>query len=365
MNRIVISGYYGFGNAGDEAMLAAILEAILEVVPNADITVISGNPKVTAERHGIKAVGRFDGLGILSAIARCDLLISGGGSLLQDVTSKRSLYYYLSIITLAQWFGKRIMLYAQGIGPLRSERARKTVGRILNKVTMITVRDEKSRHELEAMGVTKVPIQVTADAVLAMHPVDTTIGKRLLAPYQLSGVKKRIGVSVRQWKQSTSYRKELATALDTLQETLDVDVVFIPMQHPADTAEAEAISCMMKYKPVVLNRVYTTTELLALAGSMDMLIGVRLHALVFASLMEKPVIGISYDPKIANFLHMIGEVPIGTLDDISADALTTEATKVLTDRALQNEVRQRIISLREESLKNAHIALSLLSKKVE
>ena len=115
----------------------------------------------------------------------------------------------------------------------------------------------------------------------------------------------------------------------------------------------------------MLNRVYTTTELLALAGSMDMLIGVRLHALVFASLMEKPVIGISYDPKIANFLHMIGEVPIGTLDDISADALTTEATKVLTDRALQNEVRQRIISLREESLKNAHIALSLLSKKVE
>lgn len=101
MTRLVISGYYGFGNAGDEAMLAAILEAILEVVPDADITVISGNPGHTAANHGVKAIGRFDMFGILNAIGRCDLLISGGGSLLQDVTSKRSLYYYLSIITLA------------------------------------------------------------------------------------------------------------------------------------------------------------------------------------------------------------------------------------------------------------------------
>ena len=93
MSRLVISGYYGFGNAGDEAMLAAILEAILEVVPEADITVISGNPRHTAEKHGVKAVGRFDVTGIFNAIKRCDLLISGGGSLLQDVTSNRSLDY--------------------------------------------------------------------------------------------------------------------------------------------------------------------------------------------------------------------------------------------------------------------------------
>lgn len=120
MSRLVISGYYGFGNAGDEAMLAAILEAILEVVPEADITVISGNPRHTAEKHGVKAVGRFDVTGIFNAIKRCDLLISGGGSLLQDVTSNRSLYYYLSIISLANMLGKKVMLYAQGMGPCAS-----------------------------------------------------------------------------------------------------------------------------------------------------------------------------------------------------------------------------------------------------
>lgn len=360
MTRLVISGYYGFGNAGDEAMLAAILEAILEVVPDADITVISGNPGHTAANHGVKAIGRFDMFGILNAIGRCDLLISGGGSLLQDVTSKRSLYYYLSIITLATSFGKRVMLYAQGIGPLRRKRARQIVGQVLNKVTMITVRDERSKAELLDMGVTKVPIQVTADAVLAMHPVDKTIGRRLLKPYQLSGVRYRVGVSVRNWKQSIAYRDELAKALDRLHEELGAQVVFIPMQHPADTQEAMAIKSLMKSEPVVLERMYNTTELLALEGCMDVLIGVRLHALVFASLMEKPVVGISYDPKITNFLQMIGQEPVGTLDEIESDTIYAATAGFLENSALQQQVVQRIIKLREESLKNAHIALSLL-----
>lgn len=362
MTKLVISGYYGFGNAGDEAMLAAILEAILEVIPDADITVISGNPKQTTQYHGVKAVGRFDMFGILNAIGHCDLLISGGGSLLQDVTSKRSLYYYLSIITLATTLGKRVMLYAQGIGPLRRERARKLVGQVLNKVSMITVRDEKSKQELESMGVTKVPIEVTADAVLAMHPVDTTIGRRLLKDYQLSGVRYRVGVSVRNWKDFRAYRQELAYALDKLHSELDAQIVFIPMQHPADTGEAKRIASLMKAEPVILESMYTTTELLALEGCMDLLIGVRLHALVFATLMEKPVVGISYDPKIINFLHMIGQEPVGTLETLRSEDVYKAASDLLEDAALQQKSLQRVAELREESLKNAHIALSLLSK---
>ena len=362
MSRLVISGYYGFGNAGDEAMLAAILEAILEVVPEADITVISGNPRHTAEKHGVKAVGRFDVTGIFNAIKRCDLLISGGGSLLQDVTSNRSLYYYLSIISLANMLGKKVMLYAQGIGPVRKPMARKAVGRVLNHVDYITVRDERSKGELLSMGVTKVPIEVTADAVLAMHPVDTTIGQRLLKDYKLSGVKYRLGVSVRNWKNCTAYRASLANALDRLTEELGTDIIFIPMQHPDDTAEAKAVEALMTHKPIVLAQSYTTTELLALTGAMDALVGVRLHALVFASLMEKPVVGISYDPKIVNFLHMIGEEPVGTLDDVSADSLFTAVRDSLEDVQRRRRALERIRLLREESLKNAHRALALLSK---
>lgn len=102
MSNIVISGYYGFGNAGDEAMLCAIIDAIRKEEADAHITVISGNPKETSKKHNINAVGTFSALGILKAIAHSDLVISGGGSLLQDATSIRNTYYYLSIMALAK-----------------------------------------------------------------------------------------------------------------------------------------------------------------------------------------------------------------------------------------------------------------------
>lgn len=361
MSKLVISGYYGFGNAGDEAMLAAILEAILEVIPNADITVISGNPKDTMRKHGVNAIPRLSPVAVYKAIKQCDLLISGGGSLLQDVTSDRSLYYYLSIIRLAAMFNKKIMLYAQGIGPLTRDMAKKSVGKVLNLVDLITVRDEISRQELVALGVTKPPIHVTADAVLSMHPVDSLLGKRLLKDYTLKGVSPKIGVSLRRWKHETAYRIDLARALDALHEECNGNIIFIPMQHPADTNEAFAVAKLMKHEPIILEKSYTTTELLALAGSMDLLIGVRLHALVFASLMEKPVIGISYDPKIDNFLHMIGKTPIGTLMALDSDMVAKEGKRLLEDPAANSETLTRIRALREESLRNAHFAFSLLT----
>ena len=82
-----------------------------------------------------------------------DVLISGGGSLLQDVTSKNGILYYLGIIKLAQLLGKKVMVYAQGIGPIREPRNRKLTAKILNKVQAITVRDFESRTELLEMGI--------------------------------------------------------------------------------------------------------------------------------------------------------------------------------------------------------------------
>ena len=91
MSKIVISGYYGFNNAGDEALLTAILAALRAKEPKADITVISGNPGNTIAKHQVKSLYRFAAVRLLRAIREADLVISGGGSLLQDVTSKRSL----------------------------------------------------------------------------------------------------------------------------------------------------------------------------------------------------------------------------------------------------------------------------------
>ncbi len=362
MSKIVISGYYGFGNAGDEAMLSAILEAIAKVLPFAKITVISGNPKETEKKHGVHAVPRLAPLKVYKAIADCDILISGGGSLLQDVTSKRSLYYYLAVISLAKFLGKTVMLYAQGIGPLLRPSAKKAVGKVVNMVDYITVRDEISKKELLSLGVDRPTIEVTADAVLSMHPVDLTIGKRLLKDYQLQGVKPCIGVSVRSWKDKINYRQTMAETLDKIIRNYDAHVVFIPMQYPDDAKESQAVADLMTEKAIVLDQSYTTTELLSLTGNMDIVLGVRLHALVFASLMEKAVVGISYDPKIDSFLHMIHKEPISQLEPLDGEALYQEISRLIENPHLNDNSLQRIRQLREISLRNAHRALELLEK---
>ena len=134
MSNVVISGYYGSRNAGDEAMLAAMVEVLSDLNPKVNITVISASPEDTRQRHGVNAVGWLDLRGIFAAVRRADLLISGGGSLLQNVTSRRSLYYYLLIIWLAELLGTPVMLYAQGIGPINGGFARWFMGYIGNRV---------------------------------------------------------------------------------------------------------------------------------------------------------------------------------------------------------------------------------------
>ena len=153
MSKIVISGYYGFANAGDEAMLTAIVKSLRKTEASVDLTVISGNPQSTATKHLVNSVHRFSPLEIYSAVANCDLLLSGGGSLLQDVTSKKSLLYYLAIIWLGKLLNKKVMLFAHGIGPIRANVLRKLTKYVCSKADLITVRDTDSLVELERIGV--------------------------------------------------------------------------------------------------------------------------------------------------------------------------------------------------------------------
>lgn len=359
MSNIVISGYYGFGNAGDEAMLCAIIDAIRDIESDAHITVISGNPTETSKKHNIKAVGTFAAFGILKAISAADLVISGGGSLLQDATSIRNTYYYLSIMGLAKLLGKPVMLYSQGIGPLNRPSTRKAVGFMLRYVDGITVRDSISKDELQSLGIDNV--QVTADAVLAMHKADIEIGKSILSKYNCdTNSTKRIGIAVRSWKEDTAYRQSLADVLSRLSVDENAEIVFIPMSHPDDTMEAKAIAKLMSVKPVVLDGPFTTEEQLSLSGNVDLMIGIRLHALVFSSLMGKPVIGISYDPKITSFLHMIGQEPIGTMTDLHQDSLYARCVELLHSTDSYTSSFDRIEVLRQHSKRNAEYALSLL-----
>ena len=116
--RFVLSGYYGFGNLGDEALLQVIVERLRARWPGCAVDVLSAAPERTARTYGVDATPRMDLARVNAAIGRADVVLSGGGGLLQNVTSLRSLLYYAGVIRSAIRAGKPTMVFAQSIGPL-------------------------------------------------------------------------------------------------------------------------------------------------------------------------------------------------------------------------------------------------------
>ena len=367
MRNLVVSGYYGSKNAGDEAMLAAMLEVLSDLDPKLHITVISADPQDTKERHGVDAVGWLDISAILQLLGHADLLISGGGSLLQNVTSRRSLYYYLGIIFLALAVHTPVMLYAQGIGPIEGGFACWITRKILNRVRLITVRDHGSLEELARLGVTKPRIEQAADAVLAIHPVDKEGGRMILTKAGAEGAKPVVGISVRDWCGWTHYKDVLAEVADEIIRRYDARVVFLPMQYPEDVRSAESIAERIdedaRASVTVLPGEYRTSELLSLVGNMDLMIAVRLHALIFAGVMGVPMIGISYDPKIDRFLDSIGEDPVGDLETLTADVLLAAVEdKWQRRKAIRQHNATLLKKQRGLAERSAELAVELLDK---
>lgn len=359
MSEIVLSGYYGFGNAGDEAMLLSILEAIERERPGSSVTVISGRPEDTEKKYQVKAVHRFDYIGMIGALRKADLLLSGGGSLLQDVTSRRSIFYYLSIIKLAQWLKVPTMLFAQGIGPVVRPTARKALCCVVNQVDLITVRDEKSRSELIELGVTKPPIHVTADPVLSLKPESGEYGEALLEKIGYVKGKKLIGFAIRDWPLVPEYLDEIAKTADLLLADEEVQLVFLPMQWPEDGQVARKVQEKMSHQALFLEGEYRVREHLSVIAQLDLLVGVRLHGLIFAFLSATPCIGLSYDPKINSFLELIEETSIASLENLRSDELARAIWAKLEEAPTCGVKRREELHFASE--KNAKLMASLLS----
>lgn len=361
MSKIVISGYYGFANAGDEAMLTAIIKSLQKLDPQVDIRVISGNPEQTTKIHQVKALHRFNLFELLPAIAGCDLLVSGGGSLLQDVTSKRSLVYYLSMVALAKLFSKKVMLFAQGIGPIRSNFMRKLTTHITSKADLITVRDKDSLYEMRRLGVPEQKLERTADAVFTLPPVETESGEALLLKFKVPQGKKLFAISVRNWQEDDSYLLELAKAADGLAMQRKAHIVLLPLQYPADIEACKRVQQLMDHKEdsTVLEVDCDTEGFLSLIGNFDLLIGMRLHALIFAAVMKVPFVAVSYDPKVDGFVKDISGICAGSVSNLQAQQVIAAAGEALL---LRGDTQDMLQKLREKSELNAQKAMELIKK---
>lgn len=359
--RVVLSGYYGFRNLGDDAILLALRDRLRETVPGATLLALSRRPEETREKCGVAAANRFNPFAVRKAIKSASCFVSGGGSLLQDHTSTRSLLYYAALIRMAKHYGKRIMFYANGIGPVETAQDRKRVRAVSEMADVITLRDEESLSALRDMGVQNPNIRVTADPVYAMPGGDRERGLALLAERSVPTDEPIVGVSVRFASGMETNVAEFAKFCDALGET--ATVVFIDMQQGMDGLASAAVREKMQTTAYEVSAPYAPQTMADMLSCMDVVVSTRLHSMIFAACSGVPVLGVVYDPKVSACAHALDMPLAGTLDAFDAEAALRILRDVLDNRAAYaGRLTARANELRERAKGNEAAFVELLEK---
>ncbi len=351
MVDIMLSGYYGFGNSGDEALLQGILHDLRACRPDISIVVLSHNPKETAQKYQVTAVDRMNFKEILKLMKKTKLLLSGGGSLIQDTTSSKSLYYYLTLIGMAKKCGCKVMLYANGVGPVNGKLNRKIAGAIVNGVDRITLRDPDSMRELKKMGVKKPDMTLTADPALGLKPCDEQKSNELLQKFGCDNPP--LIISLRNWKDcDEKICKEVKRFIIEMRSHYGCKTLLLPMQPSCDTELCRLVS---KGTDAVVLEDLSVEEVLGLMQKSGAVIGMRLHALIYAAAVGAAPVGIVYDPKVQGYLRYLGLKSYLPVENIDAQELVR-----LTALARKSDYEEKLPDMKKKAFQNAEIAVSLL-----
>lgn len=327
MKKILLAGYYGFGNLGDEAILEMAIKQILEITDRKNITVLSGNKEVTRTKYNVNTIDRYNVFSIVNQLMKSDALVFGGGSLLQDITSKRSIYYYLFLIRLAKLMNNKVIMLSQGIGPIVNEKSKKAVQSTLGLVDYITVRDRHSKEFLESFGMDSNKISLSTDPVINLRAGENYIFKH-------SG-RKKVCFSLRNWKNTDVSQKISKLALKLIEN--NIECCFIPFYYNEDLELIDEVEKSIGDKAVYYKEKLTTNEAFDIIKGMDVLVGVRLHSLIFAAAANVPFVAVSYDHKVDHFVSSVNMKVACSIDNIDVDLLYNEIIEKINNEDVEKK----------------------------
>lgn len=363
---VVICGAYGMGNSGDEAILDAIVAEMRAIDPLMPLTVMTRDPAGASARLGLTAVHTFNFPRFLAVMRRRALYINGGGSLIQDVTSRRSLWYYLFTLRAAKRLGCKVMMYGCGIGPVKRPGGVERTRRVLNScVDAITLREPDSIEELARFGVTKPEIILASDPALTLpsapaEEVDTALEAAGAAPKG-----KYICFALRLWPGFGEKAGVFAAAARHAHEAYGLTPVFLPINHLDDGQAAALVAEKLGDTPhVLLPGPMSSALVIGLMSRMQVVVSMRLHGLIFAAGQGVPLIGVSYDPKVTAFLRCVdaGCVPLEGLEEGELCRLIDGAAARSGDAAALEENVRKLRAIEHRSMETA---ARLLGKEVQ
>ncbi|MEA4814741.1 MAG: polysaccharide pyruvyl transferase CsaB [Oscillospiraceae bacterium] len=360
---VVICGAYGRGNSGDDAILEAITCELRSIDPDMPIHVLSRDPMQTKLQCRCGAVYTFNILRWIMLMCKSRLYINGGGSLIQDITSSRSLYFYLFTISMAKILGNRVQMYGCGIGPIITDKHLACAGRILNRrVDVITLREPNSMSELERMKVNNPRVIIAADPTLTLEPAgENTVNSMLLA----SGVPiggKYAAFVLRRWPGFEEKTGEIAKAADYIYEKYGCTPVFLPIERPMDVEAAKIVAAKMTKPYYLMENAGAGRSVIGVLSRMQVAVSMRLHGLVFAAAQGVPLVGIVYDPKVSSFLSYMGQDRFTDINDVTFERLKEHIDSAMAESGDSAARQAAVERLRGIEVSNRLCAESLLSK---
>ncbi len=349
---VLLTGYYGFGNTGDEAILAALSAGLRQRLPDARVVALSGDPGQTRQRHGVEAVPWRDPLSIAEAVRSSDLVVLGGGGLFQDYAGVEpgtlltprhgGITFYAGPAVLAALARKPVALHGLGFGPLTTPEASRIVGAVAAGAERVSVRDAASRSLLAALGVPGERVVVTADAAFLLssehvRPEDILIGMGLEPRGPI------VGVALRPWSRGAdpaAWEAAVAAALDRFVERTGATLLFVPFEKSPwteddDFALASRVRRRLAHgdRAAVLSGLLAPQDTASLLAGCDVVLGMRFHAAVFALAGGAPPVAISYDPKVEALMARAGlEELVEPLAALSSSSLADRLERAHAER---------------------------------
>ncbi|MFC4100375.1 polysaccharide pyruvyl transferase CsaB [Paenibacillus xanthanilyticus] len=369
VKRVVISGYYGFRNSGDEAVLKSILFALEEEARQQGVriepVVLSIDPAWTTQMYGVEAVHRMRLAEVIRAIRSSDGLISGGGSLLQDATGALTIPYYTGVLKLAQLLRKPTFIYAQGIGPVNRRWMDPLIRGVMRRSAYVSVRDAESAALLGRIGVSAERIDIVPDPVMGL-PLPEGMAAGSNSSVSDESAAPVIGVSLRHWRKDGADLTRAAEALRALARSRAVRLRFLPFHTPSDVESSRLVMEQLgELGPGSSAEIASPGDdpqhMLKAVSECDVLFGMRLHALIYAANQSVPMLGLSYDPKIDQFLKRVGLTAIGTTEQLNPDMFVAEVGRLLDRREEWLSTHKAAIEqLKQEARRPAKQIASLL-----
>ncbi len=352
----VICGAYGKGNVGDDSILVTIIAQLRQQDPCLPICVMTRKPRQTAIMTGVSSVHIFHWLRAGKWMKKSQLYISGGGTLIQNSTSTRSLLYYLFSIQQAKKSGCKVMMYGCGAGPVHGKRYIRCVAKTLNRyVDCITLRDPDSEKTLRSFGVTVPQVSVTADPALQML-ADEEGARRFLLRNDVDPHEKYFLFVLRPWEDAFQRLESIRAAAQYGWDKYGMMPVFLCFEPARDETITQRAASQLQIPYRIISTHTDGAQLCGVIAGAELVIGMRLHALVFACSQNTRMVGISYDPKVSGFMDYLGNPNCIPLDQLNPENLC-----LMMDQAMRHErTSQNAVVIKQKAQENGQIAGRML-----